>query len=57
MRVVACIIKMKKTLLTRIRKESSGVVGNELQQGRLTLSLLGEVKEEIIRGKFQGKLK
>ena len=57
MRVVAWIIKMKKTLLTRIRKESSGIVGNKLQQGRLTLSLLGEVKEEIIRGKFQGKLK
>ena len=57
MRVVAWIIKMEKTLLTRIRKESSGVVGNKIQQGRLTLSLLGEVKEEIIRGKFQGKLK
>ena len=47
-RVVAWIIKMKM-LLIRIKKERSNIVGNEHQQGRLTVSLLDEAKKNIIR--------
>ena len=48
-RVVAWIIKMKKTLLIRIKGERSNVAGNEHQPGRLTVSLLDEAKKNIIR--------
>ena len=46
---LAWIIKMKKILLTRIRKERSNIANNEHQQGRLTSSLLDETKKNIIR--------
>ena len=48
-RAVAWIIKMKKILLTRIRKERSNILGNEHQQGRLTASLLDEARKNITR--------
>ena len=48
-RVVAWIIKMKKMLLIRIKKERSNIVGNEHQQGRLIVSSLDEAKKNIIR--------
>ena len=48
-RVVAWIIKMKKTLLIRIKGERSNIAGNEHQPGRLTVSLLDEAKKNIIR--------
>ena len=40
---------MKKILLTRLKKEISNIVGNEHQQGSLTVSLLDEAKKNIIR--------
>ena len=46
-RVVAWIIKMKKMLLIRIKRERSNIVGNEHQQSRLTVSLLDEPKNNI----------
>ena len=48
-RVVAWIIKINKILLTRIKKERPNIVGNEHQQGRLTVSLLHEAKKNFIR--------
>ena len=48
-RGVAWIIKIKKILPTRIKKERSNIVGNEHQQGSLTVSLLDEAKRNIVR--------
>ena len=49
-RVVAWIIKMKKILLIRTKKDRSNIVGNEHQQGRLTVSLLDEAKITLSDG-------
>ena len=51
MRVVAWIVKMKKIVLTKIKKEISNIVGNEHQQDRLNLleSFLDEAQNNIIR--------
>ena len=40
MRVVAQAIRMKIIILTRTIEESSGIVAEELQQGRLTVPLM-----------------
>ena len=45
--------KMRKILLTRIRKEKSSVVGNEHQQGTLIESSLYEAKKKTIRWHHQ----
>ena len=45
MRVVTWIVRIKKILLTRKRQESLSVVGAELQQGRLSVSMLKEVRK------------
>ena len=40
MRVVAQVIRMKMIMLTRAIEESSSIVAEELQQGRLTAPLM-----------------
>lgn len=40
MRVVAQVIRMKMIMLTRTIEESSSIVAEELQQGRLTAPLM-----------------
>lgn len=45
MRVVTWIVRIEKILLTRKRQESLSVVGAELQQGRLSVSMLKEVRK------------
>ena len=45
MRVVTWIVRIKKILLTRKRQESLSVVDAELQQGRLSVSMLKEVRK------------
>ena len=47
-RLVAWVIKFKMILLTRIRKTSNRA-REELQQGRLTVSLLDEARKLIVR--------
>ena len=47
-RLVAWVIKFKMILLTRIRKKSNSA-REELQQGRLTVSLLDEARKLIVR--------
>ena len=46
-RVVAWMIKFKMILLTRIRKTNSA--REELQQGRLTVSVLDKARKQIVR--------
>lgn len=46
MRVAQQIIKMKIILLSRIRKESSSITGDQLQQGRLTVSMFDEANSK-----------
>lgn len=45
MRVVTWIVRIEKILLTRKRQESLSVVGAELQQGRLSVSMLKEIRK------------
>ena len=40
MRVVAQAIRMKMIMLTRTIEESSSIIAEELQQGRLTVPLM-----------------